>query len=484
MNNSRRHLNGTLEALVPSYAISINNLSKCHHIYERPEDRLKQIIIPRIQRLLGKPQSAFCRDFWALKNISLSISKGETIGVIGRNGAGKSTLLQMLCGTLAPTTGTIATTGRIAALLELGSGFNPDFTGRENVYLNAAVLGLQKHEIDARFDDIATFAGIGDFIDQPVKTYSSGMFVRLAFAVIAHVDADILIIDEALAVGDAVFTQKCMRFLRRFKEQGTLVFVSHDINSVINLCERALWLDQGGVRMLGSAKDVAEAYFQYTVREVTDSHSHAPEIPLRSPSDPIDKQVAPSSIPATHQLAEADRPTITLFKNLQESTGWNTGSATITSIRLLKKTGEESSAFKGGDEIRLEVDASVHKDITSPIIGFFVKDKLGQALFGENTYGYSIGNSASTESAVVGETLTGRFEFTLPLLPSGTYTMTVAIAEGTPTQNVQHHWIHDAVVFNVVTARLWLGLVGIPFESVSLLKSTSSDKTKGQASSD
>ena len=474
MNNIQRPLDGTMEAPSSPHAISITNLSKCHHIYERPEDRLKQIIIPRIQRLLGKPQSAFCRDFWALKNISLTISRGETIGVIGRNGAGKSTLLQMLCGTLAPTTGTIATTGRIAALLELGSGFNPDFTGRENVYLNAAVLGLQKHEIDSRFNDIATFAGIGDFIDQPVKTYSSGMFVRLAFAVIAHVDADILIIDEALAVGDAVFTQKCMRFLRRFKERGTLVFVSHDINSVINLCERALWLDQGSVRMLGTAKEVAEAYFQYTVREVTDSHSHVNQIPQSSSSEPINTLVATPSPPTTPQLSEEERPSITLFKNLQESTGWNTGSATITSIRLLKKNGEETSAFQGGDEIRLEIVASVHQSITSPIIGFFVKDKLGQALFGENTYGYSVDDAASTESAAGGETLTGRFQFTLPLLPSGTYTMTVAIAEGTPTQNVQHHWLHDAVVFNVVTTRLWLGLVGIPFEKVSLVKSTSS----------
>jgi lipopolysaccharide transport system ATP-binding protein len=458
-----------MESTSSQSAISIARISKCHHIYERPEDRLKQIIIPRLQRLCGRTPSTFCRDFWALKDVSLNIRTGETLGVIGRNGAGKSTLLQILCGTLAQTAGSIETQGRVAALLELGSGFNPEFTGRENVYLNAAVLGLTKQQIEGRFDDIAAFAGIGEFIDQPVKTYSSGMFVRLAFAVIAHVDADILIIDEALAVGDAVFTQKCMRFLRRFKERGTLVFVSHDINSVINLCERALWLDQGTVRMLGNAKEVAEAYFQYTMQEVTEAPQPAPCLP--SPRV-VEAQTPRPQIATPVQPAHEERPTITLFKNLQESTGWNTGGAKITAVRLLKNTGEESTVFQGGDVVRLEIEAAVSQELTSPIVGFFVKDKLGQALFGENTYGYS----QAVQSAAPGETLTGSFQFTLPLLPSGTYSMTVAIAEGTPTQNVQHHWLHEGVVFNVVTSRLWLGLVGIPYEKVLLSKSSSANK--------
>lgn len=466
-----------MEDTSSSYAITIAGISKCHHIYERPEDRLKQIVIPRIQRLLGRTPSTFCRDFWALKDVSLNIRKGETLGVIGRNGAGKSTLLQILCGTLSPTAGRIETQGRIAALLELGSGFNPDFTGRENVYLNAAVLGLTKQQIDARFDDIAAFAGIGEFIDQPVKTYSSGMFVRLAFAVIAHVDADILIIDEALAVGDAVFTQKCMRFLRRFKERGTLVFVSHDINSVINLCERALWLDHGTVRLLGNAKEVAESYFQYTMQEVTGVPQPAPVESAPAPAVQEDAQTSPRQVASLTQPVDEERPTITLFKNLNESTGWNTGGARITSVRLLKDTGEESLVFKGGDVVRLEIDAAISQELTSPIIGFIVKDKLGQALFGDNTYGYS----PVVQSAASGETLTGSFQFTLPLLPSGTYSMTVAIAEGTPTQNVQHHWLHEALVFNVATARLWLGLVGIPQEKVSLVKISSTNKQTPRA---
>jgi len=198
------------------FVIKVEDLSKCYQIYDQPGDRLKQFLFPRLQDALGMHPRAYFHEFWALRSASFEVKKGETVGIIGRNGSGKSTLLQLICGTLAPSSGSIETKGRIAALLELGSGFNPEFTGRENVYMNAAVLGLGKNEIDACFDDIVAFADIGEFIEEPVKSYSSGMMVRLAFAVIAHVDADILIIDEALAVGDAFFTQKCMRFLRNF----------------------------------------------------------------------------------------------------------------------------------------------------------------------------------------------------------------------------------------------------------------------------
>ena len=228
--------------------VTVENVSKRYLIYDRPQHRLWQGLFR------GRRQ--FFRDFWALRGVSLAVRRGETVGIIGRNGSGKSTLLQLVCGTLEPTTGTVAVKGRLAALLELGSGFNPEFTGRENVYLNGAILGLDRAQIDARFEEIAAFADIGPFIDQPVKTYSSGMTVRLAFSVIAHVDADVLVIDEALSVGDAIFTQKCLRFLRRFQQHGAILFVSHDTSAVMNLCERALWLDQGltmkrGVRQGG-----------------------------------------------------------------------------------------------------------------------------------------------------------------------------------------------------------------------------------------
>ena len=245
-------------------AIKVEHLSKCYHMYSRPQDRLKQSLFPRLQRLAGKPPKRYYHEFWALNDVSFEVKKGETVGIIGRNGSGKSTLLQLICGTLSATSGSIQTSGRIAALLELGAGFNPEFTGRENVYMNAAILGLATEEIDARFADITAFADIGEYIEQPVKSYSSGMYVRLAFAVIAHVDADILVIDEALSVGDAFFTQKCMRFLRNFMQKGTVLFVSHDTAAVINLCQKAVWLDRGQSAFQGTPKEAAEKYLAAT----------------------------------------------------------------------------------------------------------------------------------------------------------------------------------------------------------------------------
>ena len=208
--------------------IQVQGLQKCFQIYNSPGQRLRQFLQPRVQRWLGRNVQRYYREFWALRDVSFEIRKGQTVGIIGRNGSGKSTLLQMICGTLHPTAGHVEVRGRVAALLELGSGFNPEFTGRENVFFNAGVLGQSEERTREKFADIEAFADIGEFMDQPVKTYSSGMLVRLAFAVIAHVDADILVIDEALAVGDAFFTQKCMRFLRSFMQQGTVLFVSHD----------------------------------------------------------------------------------------------------------------------------------------------------------------------------------------------------------------------------------------------------------------
>lgn len=263
-------------------AIRVSNLSKCYQIYSQPQDRLKQSIYPRLQRMIGKAPEQYYREFWALKDVSFEVKKGEIIGIIGRNGSGKSTLLQMICGTLNPTSGSIQTNGRIAALLELGSGFNPEFTGRENVYMNASVLGLSKAEIDECFDEIAAFADIGEFIEQPVKTYSSGMFVRLAFAVSVHVQPDILVVDEALSVGDIAFRNKCMEVIQKLVAKGvTILFVTHDLGTLQLLCSRVLWLAHGKLQASGDPIRIAQDYYVSTMQGEVSDGQHCNTLPAQ-----------------------------------------------------------------------------------------------------------------------------------------------------------------------------------------------------------
>lgn len=246
-------------------AIRVQNLSKCYQIYDTPGDRLKQFVVPRLRSLMGQVQKPYFTEFWALKDVSFEVKKGETLGVIGRNGAGKSTLLQILCGTLTPSSGSVEINGRVAALLELGAGFNPEFTGKENVYMNASVLGLCKDEIDTRFNSIVAFADIGEFINQPVKTYSSGMFVRLAFAVAIHVEPNILIVDEALSVGDLAFQNKCVLKIRELRDKGTtLLFVTHDLSTLQLICDRVAWLNCGQMVMMGDPVTVSQEYYVKT----------------------------------------------------------------------------------------------------------------------------------------------------------------------------------------------------------------------------
>lgn len=442
-------------------AIRVSNLSKCYQIYDTPRDRLKQFVSPSLQRLAGRPPKQYFHEFWALRDVSFEIKKGETVGVIGRNGSGKSTLLQIICGTLSPTSGSVETSGRIAALLELGSGFNPEFTGRENVYMNAAVLGLRREEIDARFDDIAAFADIGQFIDQPVKTYSSGMYVRLAFSVIAHVDADILVVDEALSVGDAVFNQKCMRFIRSFQEHGTLLFVSHDMGSVQNLCKSAVWLGQGQVKQIGTSKDVAEAYLQYTLQEV---YGH--EVKLSSTSAATEPSIEAAPLTDDASVLAIDYGSqITVKNNSLNATGWKSGSAEVISLTLEKLGVGPEGVFEGGEKVRLVIRAKAHEALLSPILGFIVKDRLGQDLFGENTLPFTAISSCQIKP---GQEFTGEFVFRLPMLPNGQYVVMASVADGDLYTNVQHHYLHDAFIINVSSSKIRWGLVGIPFEQVAL----------------
>lgn len=246
-------------------AIDVHDVSKCYHVYAQPADRLKQFVLPKLNRLLPSLcRPRYYKEFWSLRSLSFSLVRGEVLGVLGANGAGKSTLLQLISGVLQPTTGQVQVNGRVAALLELGAGFNPEFTGRENVYLNATLLGMQEHEIDEKFDEIVAFSGIAEFIDQPVKTYSSGMYVRLAFSIATSVDPDILIIDEALSVGDGAFARQSFDRIMSLKARGaTILFCSHNVYQVEAMCQRVLWLDRGEVRELGQAAAVCQLYNQF-----------------------------------------------------------------------------------------------------------------------------------------------------------------------------------------------------------------------------
>jgi lipopolysaccharide transport system ATP-binding protein len=437
-------------------AISVRGLCKCYQIYEQPEDRLKQALLPRLQRLAGREGSRYYREFWALRDVSFDVRRGETLGVIGKNGSGKSTLLQIICGTLTPTAGEVRVTGRVAALLELGSGFNPEFTGRENIHMSGAVLGLTREQVDARFDDIVAFADIGDFIGQPVKTYSSGMYVRLAFAVIAHADADILVIDEALSVGDVFFGQKCMRFLRRFQETGTVIFVSHDASAVVNLCDRAILLEHGSLTHEGDAKTVSEVYL-----------ANAYALPRRDAAGPT----APEPVEAERdpRTADIDRSTlrndIQVFRFDPERAGFGNGSARIISAQVSDASGQPMARIVGGEAVRLTVTCVAAAPLRSPIVGFYLKDRLGQQLFGDNTY---LSHAQTPVAVAAGETFQADFEFRMPILPRGQYSMDIAVADGTHAEHVQADWIHDAIVLESHSSSVSTGLVGIPMKAVSL----------------
>lgn len=442
-------------------AITVENISKCYQIYETPRDRLKQFIIPKIKRTFGHNQRNYFTEFWALKNVSFNVKHGETIGIIGRNGSGKSTLLQIVCATLSPTNGNIHTDGRVAALLELGSGFNPEFTGRENAYMNATLLGLKQEEIDARIDDIVAFADIGEFFDQPVKSYSSGMYVRLAFAVIAHVDADILVIDEALAVGDAFFTQKCMRYLRNFMKSGTILFVSHDTASVRSLCNRAIWLEKGKILQEGVPKDVCEHYLE-AFYEAQQGKSTT----TRIKSDHILKSNSNAKDQRREFINYSNlRNDIQVFAFDPEAPSFGKGAAQITSVRLLNSQGNELSWIVGGEDVVLSVEVFVHQPLHSPIVGFYIKDKLGQYLFGDNTF---LSYIDAPVCCLSGQYLKAEFSFQMPRLAAGEYCITVAIADGTQEEHVQHHWIHDAILFKSESTSVTGGIIGIPMSDIRL----------------
>jgi lipopolysaccharide transport system ATP-binding protein len=435
--------------------ISVRDISKCFYSYDKPFDRLKHSVIPRLQRKLGVPVTHYGREFWALRNIDFEVRRGETVGIVGRNGSGKSTLLQIICGTLMPSGGVVQTQGRVAALLELGSGFNPEFTGRENVYLNAAVLGLSREEVDQRFDAIVGFADIGEFIDQPVKVYSSGMVVRLAFAVQAQVEPDILIVDEALSVGDARFQAKCFERLRQLKNNGTsILLVTHASEQVVTHCNRAVLLEKGRVEMLGPSRTVINRYLDILFGR--DKSAELLEALPGKSAGATESSVARSE-PGPVLVFDRDAYGTRDGFNLHEYR-WGDGAASVLDFYLVANGNHFPAWIDPGAEVALHLAIRFHRLVINPILGFTIKTKEGVTVYGTNSWLLACQTTQVLGSADSNARACLRF---VNRLASGDYFISVGIASRTGEDIVPHDRRYDSIHFVVPPTPQALGLIDL-----------------------
>lgn len=396
-----------------------------------------------VSLLTGRGMSG---GFRALDDVSLDLRRGESLGIVGRNGAGKSTLLQILCGILRPAAGSVERRGRIAAMLELEAGFNPDFTGRENAKLNAAIYGLTSDQIEERFASIAAFADIGEFMDRPVEEYSSGMRARLAFAVCAHVDADVLIVDEVLSVGDAAFQAKCRRFVAGFLEHGAVVFVSHDDASVVEICGRAIWLERGRMMAEGDAADVVRRYR----KAMTEGDEQG---------ETIDAAIPPSRLDAPADEAPPYLNPIEISAFRADAPSHGHGGALIDDVYLADADGERLAEAAGGRVASVVLEGRATGAVDRPIFGFILRDAVGQNIFGDNTF---IAYRERPVPLNPGERFRATLEFQMPFLPLGIYRLAPSIVDGTQQNHVQVHWIEDALILSVHESPVRFGHVGVP----------------------
>lgn len=440
--------------------IRVSDVSKRYELYDTPRDRLKQFVLPRMQRALGMTPKHYFQEFWALRNVSFEVKKGESIGIIGRNGSGKSTLLQIITGTLSPTSGHVQTQGRIAALLELGTGFNPDFSGRENVYLNGALLGFTAAEIDGKFDSIATFADIGDHLDQPVKTYSSGMLVRLAFAVQVQAEPDILIIDEALAVGDALFQKRCFQRIDQLVSNGTsLLFVSHDQESVRTLTKRALLLSKGVAVQWGASSDVVLEY-RKLLHEEESSYFGAVAKELMAKTRPQSAvAIAPETVTESEAIS-GSQPGQADSSPMPERLSFGDGGIRIVEVETLGVDNQPCTVFYPGDQLKIRVICQSTIDSGNLNVAVRLRNKEGVKIYSWGTLNQDMKNRAYAlsepifwdEQVRVGQ----RLEVVLECdcnLGVNLYEVQAAVShEATPDYMSQRmlHWIDEAAFFQVV----------------------------------
>jgi lipopolysaccharide transport system ATP-binding protein len=399
-------------------AVEFNGVSKSYAIYETPGDRLKELITFN--------QFAFHRNFWALRDLTLQIRKGETFCIIGENGSGKSTMLQLVAGIMHPSHGSLAVQGRVSALLELGSGFNPEFSGRDNVYLNGAILGFSSRQMDQKYKAIEEFAEIGDFINRPVKMYSSGMVVRLAFAVAIHVDPEILLVDEALSVGDIYFRQRCMRKVHELRSQGiTILFVSHAVSDVKAIGDRTLWLEDGRIKELGDTELVVSKYLAAMVQKdsayLTQRRQPAPRRTIRL--------VAPEVVEG--------------IPNIDHRYG--DGRAEILGIAVLDRRGQPLHLLEPRSRVIVRISIRAKEDIAQPNVGFMLRNHLGIDFSGTNTSreGYEL------PPMTAGDIYTVDFHVDLPELYPAFFSFSPAIADGTLHSYEMCDWIDNAVTLQM-----------------------------------
>jgi ABC-type polysaccharide/polyol phosphate transport system ATPase subunit len=407
---------GAMDAkMTKATSIHAEKLSKVYHLYAKPGDRLLEAIHPLRRK--------YHTDFHALSDVSFSIGRGEMVGIIGKNGSGKSTLLKIVTGVLTPTSGKVVVQGRISALLELGMGFNPEISGVENVFFTGAILGIPEAEMKKKLPDILAFADIGEYAAQPVKSYSSGMFVRLAFAVAIHVDPEILIVDEALSVGDMRFQQKCYRKIKSFREAGvTILFVSHDTGAITSFCDRCLWMKDGRIERDGTPAEVVREYVAYMS---FDSTTEAAQVTKREalPPGPEWNSVAGLS-------SFGDR------------------SIEILRVALLDKaSGETLHLIEGGEDVVYAMELRCNADVEDLIYGIVLKDGHGNQLLALNSFVY--GHTPKPHRR--GDVVVVRLGFRFPRLANGDYAISPAVAEGTMDTHVEHHWVHDATIVQLAT---------------------------------
>jgi lipopolysaccharide transport system ATP-binding protein len=393
--------------------ISVQNVSKVYHLYRHPFERVLETL-PFVR--------SRSTEFWALRDVSFEVNPGEVVAILGPNGSGKSTLLQIISGILEPTTGRVLRRGRVAALLELGAGFNPEFSGRENVYLNGEIMGLSRREIDRAFPEIESFAEIGQFIDRPVKEYSTGMYVRLAFSTAIHVDPEILIVDEALSVGDAIFASRCIqKFEDLRKKDVTVLLVSHDLGLVKRLSDRAVFMLNGRVVLEGSAKDAVNRYIGYVLERAQPTGAEAPP-------------------PGTKIAAKSS------FRH-------GDGASRIVDVQMFNAGGESVLAFQHGELIRLVIQAEFRTVVDSPVVGILIRNRIGMDVFGTNTRIEQI----DLDRFEPGDGLEVEFELDC-LLSRGEYTLTVATQY---RDGLSQDWLDEVLSFRVIDTRDVAGVLNL-----------------------